>query len=273
MRKKYIKEELEEIVMKSFSIADVCRYLGIRPVGGSYKTLHMKFIEFNISTNHFTGEGWRRGSKIPIRKPKRTEDLLIENCSYNSTKLKIRLLKEEYKESKCEICNNTEWMDKPIKLEIHHINGNNLDNRIENISILCPNCHSYTDNFRGKKKTESARNEKNKEDYNNLTIEEIRIEKQKVIKEIVLCDYCNKEIKNTRSCKKFCSRDCYVLSNRERNNIPKVPELMEKFKELKSFLQVGKFYNVTDNSVRKWCKSYGIMEMIKTEIDQMSVRT
>ena len=57
------------------------------------------------------------------------------------------------KEKKCECCGNTEWLGKPIPLELHHINGINSDNRIENLEILCPNCHSFTENYRGLNKS------------------------------------------------------------------------------------------------------------------------
>ena len=63
---------------------------------------------------------------------------------------------------KCECCGNTEWLNQPINLEIHHINGNHFDNDLNNLQLLCPNCHSYTDNYcgkdnnTGKKKVEDA---------------------------------------------------------------------------------------------------------------------
>lgn len=78
------------------------------------------------------------------------EKILVENSTYQSFKLKNKLLKEGLKECKCEKCNNTEWLGKPIPLELHHINGDRTDNRIENLQILCPNCHAQTDNYRGK---------------------------------------------------------------------------------------------------------------------------
>lgn len=71
--------------------------------------------------------------------------------SYRSTyHLKDRLLKECVKEYKCECCGNTEWMGKPIALELHHVNGIKDDLRAENLQLLCPNCHAFTDNYRGK---------------------------------------------------------------------------------------------------------------------------
>lgn len=70
-----------------------------------------------------------------------------------------RLLKEGYKEHKCERCNNIEWINNPILLELHHINGINTDNRIENLQMLCPNCHAQTDNYRGKNIGMSAQEE------------------------------------------------------------------------------------------------------------------
>lgn len=64
--------------------------------------------------------------------------------------LKLRLFKEGLKLKKCECCNNTEWQGQPIALELHHINGVSDDLRLENLQILCPNCHAFTDNYRGK---------------------------------------------------------------------------------------------------------------------------
>ena len=67
----------------------------------------------------------------------------------HSHKLKQKLLKENLIENKCAICGINEWLGQPIVLQLHHINGDNTDNRIENLQLLCPNCHSQTDNYCG----------------------------------------------------------------------------------------------------------------------------
>lgn len=73
--------------------------------------------------------------------------------NYGSSKLKKRLIDEKYKENKCESCGiSSTWNSKPINLELDHINGDNKDNSLNNLRILCPNCHSQTDTFRGRSK-------------------------------------------------------------------------------------------------------------------------
>ncbi len=84
------------------------------------------------------------------------EDILKENTVYGSTLLKKRLINEGLKENKCEKCGISEWNNKPITLELHHINGNRYDNRLENLQILCPNCHALTPNYRSSYKRNLA---------------------------------------------------------------------------------------------------------------------
>lgn len=87
-------------------------------------------------------------------------EILVENSNFvNSNNLRKRLIKEGVKEYRCECCKLTEWLGKPIALELHHINGVKSDLRIENLMILCPNCHAITDNYRGKNIGMSAQEE------------------------------------------------------------------------------------------------------------------
>lgn len=149
MKNRFSKEEYEIAISSSVSIAEVCRKLGIRPNGGNYNTIHNVINKYNIDISHFTGQGWNTGLKFKPKKSIPINEILKENSFYQSYKLKQRLFKEGLKEMKCECCNLTEWMGKPIALELHHINGINTDNRLENLIILCPNCHAQTEHYRG----------------------------------------------------------------------------------------------------------------------------
>jgi hypothetical protein len=92
----------------------------------------------------------RRGAVVPRPQAMPIEQLLggVRNRSH----LKGRLLKAGLKTNQCERCSINTWMGEPLSLALHHINGEKHDNRLENLSLLCPNCHSQTDNFAGRNK-------------------------------------------------------------------------------------------------------------------------
>ena len=145
----YTKELLEENVKDCYSFAELCRRLGLKPEGSNPKTLRKKMNEFKVDYSHFTGQKWQTNKDNPIYKEKYLPKL-CEHSSLSSSNTKNLLFKLKFKENKCEICGITEWLEKPIVCELHHINGNSTDNRVENLQILCPNCHSQTENFRNK---------------------------------------------------------------------------------------------------------------------------
>jgi len=77
-------------------------------------------------------------------------DVLVKNSHYQSNKLRKRLLKECLKHHRCETCKRTHWCGKPIPLELEHIDGDNSNNELTNLSLICPNCHAQTSTYRGK---------------------------------------------------------------------------------------------------------------------------
>jgi 5-methylcytosine-specific restriction endonuclease McrA len=274
----YTKNTIENIVKESWSKAECLRKLNLRPAGGNYKVLDHKLKEFGINIDHFTGQGYRKGYSIPVVQKKTLTECLVENSKYQSYKLKLRLLKEGVKKHQCECCLQTMWSGVKIPLELDHINGITSDNRLENLRIICPNCHALTPNYRGKNKNKSALTEMREVECrkfretpveirgnpepslqdNLLEGQETRHGKSKSLIVISFCKSCKKEMHKKN---KYCSTECYRNDTMEK--IPKVPEILSAFTIYKNFVQVGKHFNVSDNAVRKWIKKYGIEDMIK----------
>ena len=152
MRRTYrcTDDEVRQAVAAALSIADALRQLGLAPKGANYRTIQRRIRELGLDTEHFLGQGWRKGSPRPVVPARALEEILARDSPYQSSKLKRRLIAAGYKDARCEECGLTEWNGKPIPLELHHINGDSTDNRIENIRILCPNCHAQTPTYRGK---------------------------------------------------------------------------------------------------------------------------
>jgi hypothetical protein len=89
----------------------------------------------------------RRGAIVPRPRTMPLEELLQKDQRRGRNHVKLRLIAAGLKSSECEECGLTEWRGKPLSLALHHINGDGRDNRLENLALLCPNCHSQTPNF------------------------------------------------------------------------------------------------------------------------------
>jgi hypothetical protein len=150
---KYTEEQLKKAVLTSTSMRQVLQKLNVAPYGGNYDVLRKAIKYFKLDTSHFTGQAWNKGKKLSPRQP--IEKYLSNEVPIQSFKLKNRLLKENVIELKCSYCNRITWLKQPIPLELDHINGNNKDNRIENLRLLCPNCHALTPNYRSKNRSKA----------------------------------------------------------------------------------------------------------------------
>lgn len=149
--RKYTDDDLRDAVANNQSYRGVLIQLGIRPAGGNYETLKKRIENLNLDTSHFRGKGWSKQQTSVHRKKRSMEEILVKNSTYTtSNHLKKRLLNEGYFEHRCMSCDLDTWLDQPIPLELDHINGDRRDNRLENLRLLCPNCHALTDTYRGK---------------------------------------------------------------------------------------------------------------------------
>ncbi len=145
--------ELIIAVNESRSFRMVLQKLSLIPAGGNYDQIKRRIKDLEISTEHFTGKGWNVGLKFNPKPQIPLEVLLNKDTDVQSYKLKARLFAANLKHQSCEICG---WCvkspDGRVPVELDHINGDKRDNRIENLRVLCPNCHSLQPTHRGKNK-------------------------------------------------------------------------------------------------------------------------
>ena len=146
---KFTDEQFQEIVESSNSISEIASSLGYKSKGGGVvKMIKDRIEKLSLDTSHFNpySIGSMKGKKYIS-----DDEIFVENSTYvNNTSLKKKLLKMNVIEYKCAICGISEWLGNSLSLQLDHINGNNKDNRLENLRLLCPNCHSQTSTFSGR---------------------------------------------------------------------------------------------------------------------------
>lgn len=219
------ENSLREAVLNSVNYKDVLRYLGVPITGNNGSTLKRKITQYGIDISHFTFSAKKKGKRKPL-----IEYLTLDSrCSRHI--LKERLLKEGYKRNVCEVCGISEWNGKPLVMQIHHIDGDTKNNTLDNLMMICPNCHAQTENYRGNvnKKAERQKN---------------------------YCVDCGRVIGYT-------SNRCVSCAAKARiGKMVKITMTKDEFKDYKkkgySNIQIAAIYGATEAAIRKWRKKNGL---------------
>ena len=135
---RYTEDEFREAVRASTSISQVLRRLGLRAAGGNFAHAKRTIQCLGIDASHFTGQAWNRGQ--------RTKDW---SDYTRAVHLKPHVIEE--RGHRCERCGGGTWQGEPMPLELHHVDGDRTNNALDNLRLLCPNCHALTDTWRNRK--------------------------------------------------------------------------------------------------------------------------
>jgi len=286
---KFNKEEFQKIISESTSISEILRKLNLVDKGANHLKLTRFLKNSDYDTTSLKGRHIKRYDDTGIPK-KLLSEVLCENSTGNSSKLKERLLEWGVKEYKCENpeCGIKEWCGKPIVLQLHHINGNHYDNRLENLVLLCPNCHSQTSNFASNNSSDVLNKTLSKiaidesktamenllkfEEERKKEIIENRIKwygtsdkhykkiKQELPKEIKYCKQCGNEI--TKNGKQFCSVNCMNEYQRQQTGF-NIDDIINKAKICNNLTDLAKCFNITTNGIKKRLKTFNKLEEVK----------
>jgi len=244
----YTDQDIIKYAAEVKSMSALLKKLGLKPAGGSYAYMKTQLHKLNLKCEHWTGQAWNKDQRLKN----------WENYRENSS-IKKHLIKE--RRDACEICGITEWLGNAISIELHHIDGDNTNNNKENLQLLCPNCHSQTDNFRGKNQ------QKNPKDSNVIDNKccECGNKCSKKAKRCVDCVRKPKEPNSCMDCGKTCShyrlrcKSCAAYEiQKHKTKRPNKEQLIKDKEELKYFTKIASKYNVSDKAVKKWFVHYDL---------------
>ena len=147
---KYNNEQVKQYISESESWRQVCLKLGLKYAGGNVQRLKKVAETYDIDYSHFKGRGWNLGGEaknaVPLSK------CLVNGVFIKPSSLKNKMLKAGMIDYFCSDCGvGDEWNGKMLVLELDHIDGDPMNNQQSNLRLLCPNCHSQTATFRGRK--------------------------------------------------------------------------------------------------------------------------
>lgn len=238
MRHKYSEEQLVEAISKSVSVMGVMRELGYAKfASGTHHNISKRIKKLGIDISHFTGQGHNKGKTL-LKKLSSSDILVIRS---DGRRAKTPMLKRAMIESgvseTCFECGLTEWNGKKMTLAIHHIDGNFLDNTLQNLIFLCPNCHYFYDRDNARVPQLA--------DGNDLESFGSEFESRLGQKQY-LCADCGKPIsKRAKKCKR-CIGKMHVC----KINWPDLNSLIEDV-EKSSYVAVAKKLGVSNTAVKR----------------------
>jgi HNH endonuclease len=149
-KRRWTDAALQVAVVECYSMASVLRMLGLKVRGANYDTVRRRISDLNLDHSHWTGKGYRKGCTTPVKAGRPISEVLQRGSRCCTNGLRQRLLREGYFSHVCQICAQATWMGRSIPLELDHIDGDRENNLIENLRLICPNCHAQTVNYRGR---------------------------------------------------------------------------------------------------------------------------
>lgn len=135
----YQDEDIIRFSKEVKSLSGLLRKLNLRTAGGNFVHLKKNLQRLNVDCSHWTGKSWNKNERLKD---------WSQYTRASSLKKHLIVLRTH----QCEKCKNKFWLDFPISLEIHHIDGDRTNNNVDNLQLLCCNCHSQTDFWRNKKR-------------------------------------------------------------------------------------------------------------------------
>lgn len=250
---KFSDEQFIEAVKNSFSIHQTLKTLGLNAVGAAYLVYHKRIERLQLDTSHFSRKMWNK--QIPPAIP--IEDYLTNKRTTNSHSLKKKIIRAKLLEEKCANCQLTSWLAQKIPLELDHIDGNNKNNQLTNLRLLCPNCHHLTPTHAGKNKKQKA--QKIQKDFIENYIKNIKanVSNESLEEKEIYKTFCPQCFEPKRIKSLLCRKCSNAKPKPKKINWPNRDELQKLVWEQPT-IHLAKQLGVSDNAINKKCKLWNI---------------